>query len=128
MKLPDQPSTSVLGVLGAELEAIRAVDGERIDVEPLQGLEQRLSGTPEERHPLLDLGRLRCPLEKEHVRERVSRSQHGDVQLVAVARKLVAERIDLGDGLLQIPVEDLVGGHGAHDRSFSGSPSSGPSP
>ena len=42
-------------VLGAELEAVRAVDRERVDAEPLQRLQQRLAGAAEERDALVDL-------------------------------------------------------------------------
>ena len=35
-----------------------------------------------------------------------------DAQLVTGARELVPELVDLGDRLLQVPLVDLVGGHG----------------
>ena len=57
VELPRQPPSCVGGVLGAELEAIRAVDRQRVDVEALQRLEERLPGAAEERHALLDLAR-----------------------------------------------------------------------
>ena len=55
-----EPGRGVGRVLGAELEAVRAVDGQRVDVEPLQRLEERLAGAAEERDALLDLRRLRA--------------------------------------------------------------------
>ena len=114
---PCQPCPSVLGVLGAELEAIRAVDGERIDVEPLQGLEQRLAGTPEERHPLLDLGRLRRPLEQEHVRERVSRSEHGTCSSSPWLASSSPSALISAIAFFRYRSKISSVGHGAHDRS-----------
>jgi len=99
-------------VLRAELQAVRPVDGEWIDVEPLERLEHGLPRTTEERHALLDLRRLRRELQKEDVGERVARAEHGHAQLVAGARELVAELVDLGDGPLEVTLVDLVGGHG----------------
>ena len=119
VQLPRQPRLRIVGVLGAELEAVRPIDGERVDVEPLQRLQQRLPRAAEEGDALLDLRRLRRPFEQEDVRQRMPGSDDRDVELVAVARKLVAERVDLGDRLLQVTVVDLVGGHGAHDRSVT---------
>ena len=54
----------VLRILGAELEAVRAVDRERIDAQPLERLEHGLPGAAEERDALLDLRRLRRELEE----------------------------------------------------------------
>ena len=81
-------------------------------VEPLQRLEDRLSRAAEERHAFLDLGRLRRVLQEEDVCERMARAQHRDAQLVAGASELLAELVHLGDGFAQVPLVDLVGGHG----------------
>src|SRR5262245_51241731 len=39
-------------------------------------------------------------------------SDDGNAELVSGTRELVSELVDLGDGLLQVPLVDLVGGHG----------------
>ena len=110
--LARQPGGRVGGILGPELEAVRAVDRERIDLQPLERLQNRLARAPEERHALLDLLVLRRVLQEEDVGERVARSHDRDAQLVAGPGKLVAELVDLGDGLPQVALVDLVGGHG----------------
>ena len=53
VELPGQPAAGRGGILGAELEAVGAVDGERVDREALQRLEERLTRPPEERDAFL---------------------------------------------------------------------------
>ena len=81
-------------------------------MEALQRLEDGLSGAPEERDALLDLRRLRRELQEHDVGEGMARPDDGDAQLVTGARELVPELVDLGDRLLEVPLVDLVGGHG----------------
>src|SRR6266566_5435563 len=54
-----------------ELEAIRPVDGHRIDMEALERLQARLAGAAVEGDALLDLGRLGTEFEQHHVCERM---------------------------------------------------------
>ena len=68
-----------------------------------------LPGPPEEGDTLLDLGRLRRPLEEEDVRERMARPEHRNVELVTQGEQLIAELVDLGDRLAQVTLVDLVG-------------------
>ena len=104
-------------VLRPELEAVRAVDRERIDAEPLQRLQERIARAAEERDALGDLRRLRVVLEQEHVTERVAGSEHRHVRLVGEGEELVLQLVDLADRLPEIALVDLVGGHGSrHGR------------
>ena len=112
MQLACQPRGRVLDVLRPELEAIRPVDGEWVDRQSLERLENGLPGSAEEGDAFLDLRGLGRVLQEEDVGERMPRSQHGDAELVAGACELVGELVDLGDRLPQIAVVDLVGGHG----------------
>ena len=89
MDLPRQPRCRLLVVLGAELEAVRAVDRERIDGEPLQRLQERVARAAEERDAFGDLGRLRRVLEEEDVTERMPRAEHGHMRLVGKGEELV---------------------------------------
>jgi hypothetical protein len=115
VQLAPEPATRLLLVVGVpELEAVRPVDRQRVDVEPLQRLEDRLAGASKERHALLRLGLERPVLEQHDVRERVARSEDGDAELARCMADLVTELVDLGDGLLQVLLVDLVGGHGGH--------------
>ncbi len=107
-----QPRRRVRGILRPELEAVRPVDGERIDVQALQRLQDRLPRTAEERDTFLDLRRLRQVLQQEDVGQRMARADDRDPELVAGPRELVAELVDLGNRLLQVALVDLVGGHG----------------
>ena len=107
-----QPRGCVSRILRPELEAVRPVDGERVDVQALERLQHRLSRAAEERHALLDLRRQRQVLQQEDVCERVARADDRDAELVAGPRELVAELVDLGNGLLQVALVDLVGGQG----------------
>jgi hypothetical protein len=113
MQLARQPRPRLLLVPTGELEAVRPVHGERVDAQPLQRLQQRLSGAAVERDALLHLRLLRLVLEQEHVRERVPGAEHRHLPLSGRARDLVAELVRLGDGLLQVLLEDLVR-HGNH--------------
>src|SRR5205085_9313216 len=90
-----------------ELDAVRAVDGHRVDAQPLQRLEDRLPGAAEERDALLGLAALRRPLEHEDVRDPMARPEHRRA-VGARTRDLVAELVDLADRLAEIPVVDLV--------------------
>ena len=103
----------VRGALG-ELDAVRPVDGHRVDAQPLERLEHGLAGAPEERDAFLRLRRLRPVLQEEDVRERVPGAEDGDCCTARCARDLVAELVDLGDRFLQVLLVDLVGWHGAH--------------
>ena len=94
-----------------ELEAVRPVDRERVDVQPLERLEERLAGAPEEGDALLDLSRLRAVLQQEDVGPRVPRAQDRHTLALAGGGDLVAELVDLGDRLLEVLLVDLVGGH-----------------
>ena len=95
---------------------------------PLERLEDGLAGTAEERDAFLDLRGLRRVLEEEYVGERMAGSEHRDAQLVTGARELLAELVDLGDRSLQIPLIDLVGGHGGGHGVSGPFSVSGPSP
>ena len=81
-------------------------------MEPLERLQHRLARPAEERDAFLDLRRLRRELQEHDVGQRMTGAEHRDPQLVAGARELVAELVDLGDRFLQVPLVDLVGGHG----------------
>ena len=116
VQLAGQPRRRLLEALAAELEAVRAVDDHRVDVQALQRLLQRLAGAAEEGDALLDLRRLRRVLEQEDVRQRVPGAEHGNVRRVTCAADLVPELVDLGDGLLQVTLVDLVGRCGSHRR------------
>jgi hypothetical protein len=113
VQLAREPGPRLLLVGACELEAVRPVHGQRVDVQPLQRLEQRLAGAPVERHALLHFRGLRLVLEQEHVRERVAGPEHRHLPFAGRVRDLVAELVRLGDGLLQVLLEDLVG-HRAH--------------
>ena len=91
MQLAREPRCRLLVLLGAELEAVRPVDRERIDAEALQRLEQGVAGATEERDALRDLGRLRSVLEEEDVGERMTRAEDGDVRLVGEGEELAPE-------------------------------------
>src|SRR4249920_823638 len=112
VELAHEPPRRVGRILRSELEAVGAVDGERIDVEALQRLQNSLSRATEERDALLDLRGLGGELEEHDVRERMTRAHDRDPQLVTGARKLVPELVDLGDRFLEVPLVDLVGWHG----------------
>ena len=75
VELAREPRCRLAGVLRSELEAVGAVDRERVDLEALQRLEDRVAGAAEERDALGDLGRERSVLEEEDVAERVARSR-----------------------------------------------------
>ena len=104
----------LLRLLAGELEAVRPVDGERVDVQPLQRLDDRLPGAAVEGDALLRLRRLRPVLEQEDVRERVARADDREGGVAGGMRDLVAELVDLGDRLLEVPLVDLVGRHRRH--------------
>ena len=58
VQLARQPAARlVVGGAVGELDAVRPVDGHRVDAQPLERLEHRLPGAPEERDALLRLGR-----------------------------------------------------------------------
>ena len=106
----DEPGPSLFGILPRQLEAVRPVHGHRIDSQPLQRLQERLPRPAVERDALVHLRGPRLVLQEEDVRERVPGAEHGHVLLVAAPRDLVPELVDLGDGLLEVAVVDLVGG------------------
>src|SRR5262249_28297043 len=91
-----------------ELEAVRAVDRHRVDVQGLQRLENRLSRPPVEGDALLNLRRLRPVLEQHHVGERVARADDRHA-VPARPRDLVGKLVALDDRLLQVLLVDLVG-------------------
>ena len=112
VQLAREHRARLLRLLARELEAVRPVDGERVDVQALERLDDRLAGATVERHALLRLRRLRPVLEQEDVRHRVPGADHGEAGLSGGVRDLVPELVDLGDRLLEVPLEDLVGRHG----------------
>ena len=112
VQLAREHRARLLRLLSGELEAVRPVDGERVDVQPLERLDDRLAGAAVERDALLRLRRLRPVLQQEDVRQRVPGADHGEAGLAGGMRDLVAELVDLGDRLLEVPLEDLVGRHG----------------
>ena len=117
VQLADEERPGLVLVFVGELEAVRPVDRERIDAEPLQRLEHRLTRPSVEGDPLLYLRRLRSVLEEEDVGARVPGPDDRDPLALGGARDLVAELVDLGDRLLQVALIDLVGGcrgHGGH--------------
>ena len=59
-------------VLADELDAVRAVDGERVDPEPLERLQDRLAGAAEEGDALMDLALRRRVLQEHDVPEGVT--------------------------------------------------------
>jgi len=90
-----------------ELQAVRAVDRHRIDVEPLQRLQERVACAAEERDALLQLRGARLVLQEKDVGERMARADHRHPRSSACVRDLVTERIDLGDRLLQVLLVDV---------------------
>src|SRR5439155_23897147 len=80
----------------------------------LERLDDRLSGPSVERHTLLRLRRLRAVLEQEDVGQRVAGADDGEMRIAGGPRDLVTELVDLGDCLLEVPLEDLVGRRGRH--------------
>src|SRR5690348_9630580 len=62
----------LLLIAARELETVRPVNRHRVDVEPLQRLEERVAGATVEGDALLQLRRLWRVLEEEDVRERVA--------------------------------------------------------
>ena len=118
MQLAGEERPGLVLVAAGELEAVRPVDRERVDAEPLQRLEDRLAGAPVERHALLHLGRLGRVLQQKDVGQRVPGADHRDARAGSRVRDLVTELVDLRDGLLQVLLVDLVGGDGAHRGSL----------
>ena len=114
MQLPCQPGPGLLGILAVELEAVRAVDRHRVDAQALQRLQDRLARAPVEGDAFLYLRGLRRVLQEHHVGERVARADDRHAALAGGAPDLVAELVDLADRLLEVLVEDLVGGHSGH--------------
>src|SRR5918999_5137777 len=70
--LARKPRGSLLLIAAVELEAVGAVDRHRVDVQPLERLQDRLTRAAEERHALLQLRVLRPELQQEDVAERVA--------------------------------------------------------
>src|SRR5207253_11214935 len=91
-----------------ELDAVRPVHRHRVDVEPLEGLEDRLPGPPVESDPLLNLCGLRAVLEQHHVGERMARAHDRDAGPTGLGY-LVSQIVDLDDGFLEVLLVDLVG-------------------
>src|SRR6476659_5501085 len=92
-----------------ELDSVLPVDRHRIDMEPLERLEDRLAGAAVEGDPLLYLGRLRLEFEQHHVRERMAGSHDGHPGAAADLGHLVGQVVDLDDRLLEVLLVDLVG-------------------
>ena len=128
MQLAREPGGRVCRILGPELQAIGPVDGERVYPQSLERLQDRLTRPAEERDTLLDLRGLRRELQQEDVGEWMARAEDRNAQLVAGACELVPELVDLGDGLLEIALVDLVGGHGGGHEVRLIFPVSGPFP
>ena len=126
-QLAPQPLRGHAEVAARELDAVRAVDLHRVDVEPPQRLDQRGAGAAVEGDAFLQLLCLRAVLEQEDVRQRVPGGQGGGGPVRGL-RDLLRQPIDLGDRLTEVALVDLVcrhgGGHAAA-RTFS---PSGPSP
>ena len=102
-------------VAARELDGVRPVDLHRVDVQPLQRLDQRVPGAAVEGDALLQLLRLRPVLEQEDAGERMAGRQRRR-RAVRGLRDLVRQAIDLGDRLAEVALVDLVcrhgGGHG----------------
>ena len=67
VNLAGEPLAGLLLVRVGELEAVRPVDRHRVDLEPLQRLQNCLPGAAEEGDPFVLLCRLRPVLEQEDV-------------------------------------------------------------
>src|SRR5439155_6539489 len=108
VQLARQERTRFVLLAVRELDAVRPVDGHGVDVEALEGLENRLAGATVERDPLLDLRRLRAVLEQHHVCKRMTRP-HDRHSGASGLSHLVRQIVDLDDGLLEVLLVDLVG-------------------
>ena len=107
MQFARQEGARLVLVAVRELDAVRSVHGHRVDVEPLEGFEDRLPRPPVERDSLLHLRRLRPVLEQHDVREGMARA--GDRHAAAAGGgDLVGEVVDLDDRLLEVLLVDLV--------------------
>jgi hypothetical protein len=113
VQLACQERPRLVRVAVDELETVRPIDGERIDVEPLQRLEDRLPRAPVERDALLHFSRLRTVLQQHDVPERVPGAKDGHASARGGA-DLMRERVDLDDRLVAVLLVDLVGRHGTH--------------
>ena len=71
VELAANETQRLLVALALVLEDVRSVDRHRVDPQALDGLEERLPGSAEERDPFLNLGRLRPVLHEEDLGERV---------------------------------------------------------
>ena len=111
VQLAREEGARLVLVAVGELEAVRPVDGERVDAQPLQRLEERVAGASVERDSLLQLRRPRRVLEEEDVGERMARAEHRHARAGAGLRELIPESVDLGDRLLQVLLEDFVSRH-----------------
>ena len=118
VELAEEERPRLVLVAVRELEAVRPVYGHRVDAQALERLQDRLARAAVERDALLHLRRLRRPLEQEDVRERVPRAEHRHARSARRAGDLVAELVDLENGLLQVFFVDLVGGNGTHGGSL----------
>jgi hypothetical protein len=102
VELAREPCARLLLVAPGELDAVRPVDRGRIDVEPLQRLEDRLARAAKERDAFVLLRVLRAVLEEEDVTERVARADDRSAIGPCRRRDLPAELVALGDRLLEI--------------------------
>ena len=126
VQLAQEEGPRLLLVAARELEAVRAVDRHRVDVQALQRLQERVAGAAVEGDSLLQLRRLRRVLEEEDVRERMAGAEHGNARSARRLRKLVTESVALGDRLLQVLLVDLVVRHGHRVPRAKGSGSANP--
>ena len=97
------------------LHAQRAVDGERIDVEPLERLHQRGPRATVEGDALFDLRRRRCVLEQQHVGLRMAGAEHGHeaaARAAVTGLQVAGEVVELADRALEVLLADLVVGCG----------------
>ena len=111
----------LVGVVHRALHEHGAVDGERIDAQPLEALHQRSARAAVEGHALLDLRRPGRELEHHHVGLRVTRAQHRHevaARAVLAALDLARELVQLADGALEVLLADLVVGGRHSDRGF----------
>src|SRR5205814_10561143 len=102
VQLAQEEGPRLLLVTAGELEAVRAVDRHRIDVQALQRLEERIARAAVEGDSLLQFRGLRCVLEEEDVGERMAGAVNRDARSPRGLRELVTESVALGDCFLQV--------------------------
>jgi hypothetical protein len=111
MQLAREKRARLLDLLAGELEAVRAVDRHRVDLQALERLQHCLPGASVEGDALLRLRGLRPVLEQEDVPEWMSRTDDGEA-LARGGGDFVPELVAPGDRPLKVALVDLVGRHG----------------